>query len=70
MSSEQYRRQLIHKPKAVILVDQLFINPYMSVSRSAQILAVSNPTARQVIRTLEDANTGWRINISLSIPIN
>ena len=52
---EQYRLQLIHKPKAVILVDQLFINPYMTVSRAVQILAVSHPTARQVINALESA---------------
>jgi Fic family protein len=53
---EQYHYQLIHKPKAVVLVDQLFINPYMTVSRAAQILAVSNPTARQAIKILEGAN--------------
>ena len=42
------------KPKASALVDPLFINPYMTVSRASQILHVSLPTARQAVKGLED----------------
>ena len=42
------------KPKAEALLDPLFTNPYMTTSRAAGLLGVSLPTARQVIRNLED----------------
>jgi Fic family protein len=43
------------KPKVVALIDPLFINPYMTVSRAAELLSVSLPTARHVVRTLEES---------------
>ncbi len=40
---------------ALMLIDALFVNPYMTVSRAQQILKVSNPTARQAVSGLEKA---------------
>lgn len=51
---EQLHIQTRHKPKAAALIDPLFLNPYMTVSRASQLLAVSLPTARQVVKVLED----------------
>jgi Fic family protein len=50
---ESFRTRLREKPRALALLDELFINPYMSVSRAAQGLKVSNPTARQAVSLLE-----------------
>ena len=50
---ERYRRRFARKPKALALVDQLFVNPYISVARAAEILKVSNPTARQAVGFLQ-----------------
>jgi Fic family protein len=47
------RRRLHQKPKAAALLDELFANPYISVSRAARLLKVSNPTARQAITWLQ-----------------
>jgi Fic family protein len=52
---EQLLIEIRSKPKAAALIDPLFSNPYMTVSRAAELLSVSLPTARQVIRTLEEA---------------
>jgi Fic family protein len=38
--------------RAVMLVDELFSNPYTTVSRAAGALGVSDPTARQVVASL------------------
>lgn len=46
--SEARARQAAHW-----LVDQLFINPYVSAPRAAEVLGVSPPTARAAIRDLE-----------------
>jgi len=35
------------------LVDQLFINPYITISKAAGVLGVSQPTATKVVRKLE-----------------
>jgi Fic family protein len=43
----------VRKPKALALVDQLFVNPYITVARAAEILEVSNPTARQTVALLQ-----------------
>ncbi|MGA9876736.1 MAG: Fic family protein [Solirubrobacteraceae bacterium] len=40
------------RPGARQLIDQLFINPYTTASRSAEFLDVSRPTARAAIRDL------------------
>jgi len=36
-------------------VDELFVNPYLTVSRAQRILQVTNPTARKDVRFLESA---------------
>jgi len=50
---EKFRMRLRDKPKALILLDELFLNPYMSVSRAEKVLRVSNPTARQTVTLLQ-----------------
>jgi Fic family protein len=35
------------------LVDQLFINPYITIAKAAEVLGVSQPTATKVVRKLE-----------------
>ncbi len=50
---EAYRRKLRTKAKAQLLVDELFVNPYLTVARAAEVLKVSNPTAREAVRILE-----------------
>ena len=50
---EKFRARLRDKPKALALLDQLFINPYMTVARAERILKVSNPTARQAVTLLQ-----------------
>ena len=50
---ERFQRRLREKPKALALLDHLFINPYMSVARAERVLKVSNPTARQAVQVLE-----------------
>jgi Fic family protein len=47
--------EIRNKPKAVALIDPLFTNPYMTVSRAAELLNVSLPTARQVVKALEES---------------
>jgi Fic family protein len=43
------------KPKTVALIDPLFTNPYLTVARAAELLNVSLPTARQVVKELEES---------------
>jgi len=50
---EKYHLQLRHKPKAVALLDELFINPYITVARAGELLQVSHPTARKTIESLQ-----------------
>jgi Fic family protein len=50
---ESFRRRLQQKPKAAALLDELFANPYISVSRAARLLNVSRPTAAQAIDWLQ-----------------
>lgn len=51
---EKFRVRLRHKTKALILLDELFMNPYMFVSKAERVLKVSNPTARQAVKLLEE----------------
>jgi cell filamentation protein, protein adenylyltransferase len=51
---ERYRKRLARKAKALVLLDQLFVNPYITVAQAAQILGASNPTARQAVALLEN----------------
>ena len=50
---EQFRARLREKANALALLDELFLNPYMSVARAEQVLKVSNPTARQAVMLLQ-----------------
>lgn len=50
---ETWRQRLHRKPNAVRLLDELFANPYLTVARAAQILSVTQPTARQVVGLLQ-----------------
>jgi Fic family protein len=52
---EQLHIEIRSRPKAAALIDPLFINPYITVSRAAEMLNVSLPTARQIVRTLEES---------------
>ncbi len=52
---EKHRRHLSGKPNALVLLDALFANPYITAARAQKILGVSSPTARQVIATLAKA---------------
>jgi Fic family protein len=49
---ELLRHRLRDKARALVLVDALFVNPYVSVARAAALLQVSNPTARQAVGLL------------------
>jgi Fic family protein len=51
---ERYLKELRETPKAVALIDPLFQNPYMTIARATQLLNITHPTARQVIKALED----------------
>jgi Fic family protein len=51
---ERYLKELRKAPKAVALIDPLFQNPYMTIARATQLLNITHPTARQVIKALED----------------
>jgi len=72
---EVYRERLSRKPNALRLLDDLFINPYLTAARAVQVLRVSDPTARQAIGLLQSEGlleevTGrsWR-RIYLARPI-
>lgn len=51
---EQYRGQLRDKPNALALIDELFINPYMTIGRGAKALNKTHPTAKAAISVLEE----------------
>jgi Fic family protein len=50
---DSLREDLRQKPHAVSLMEALFANPFVTVSRAAQLLDVSYPTARQVVAFLQ-----------------
>ena len=50
---ETFRRRLSRKPSALKLLDELFLNPYLTVERAARILKSSQPTARQAVASLQ-----------------
>jgi Fic family protein len=50
---EKFRARLRDKPRALLLLDQLFVNPYLTVARAVHLLKVSDPTARQAVQLLE-----------------
>lgn len=52
---EEYRQKLRDKGKALVLIDELFVNPFVTVSRAMNILHVTQPTAQSVISQLQAA---------------
>lgn len=50
---EYFRVQLRAEHKAVVLLDTLFVNPYVTVARAAKLLGVTNPTARRAVLVLQ-----------------
>jgi Fic family protein len=52
---EKLRRKVAQAPKALALIDELFVNPYINVARAKGILGVTDPTARTAIAVLEKA---------------
>ena len=72
---ETYRMRLRDKPKALALLDALFLNPYVTVARVTEILHISSPAARSAVQVLQEEGileeiTGraWR-RIYLAAPI-
>ncbi len=51
---ERYREELAQQPNAVRLIDELFVNPYITVARAEKLLGVSNPTARRTVEFLRE----------------
>ncbi len=49
---ERSRELVRGKAKALALLDELFASPYVTVTRAAEVLAVSYPTARTAVATL------------------
>lgn len=52
---ERMRRKVQDAPKALALVDELFVNPHINVARVKKLLGVSDPTARAALAELEQA---------------
>lgn len=50
---EQVRAKVQDRPRALRVVDRLFINPYVTAANVAAFLGVSAPTARALIELLE-----------------
>jgi cell filamentation protein, protein adenylyltransferase len=51
---ETFRRRLSRKPNSLKLLDDLFLNPYLTVARATRILGSSEPTARQTLAFLQE----------------
>ncbi len=52
---EALRKKVATSSNAGRLLDELFKNPYVTVARAEKLLSVSNPTARQAVKRLQDA---------------
>ena len=50
---EGYRAKLRDKPNALVLLDELFVNPYMTISRALKVLGKTHPTAKAAVTVLE-----------------
>lgn len=53
---EEYRALLRDKPNALIVLDELFFNPYMTIARAGKVLKKTHPPARAAISVLEENN--------------
>jgi Fic family protein len=51
---ERARSKLAGEHRATALLDELFINPYVTVARAAKLLKVSEPTADKTVKFLSD----------------
>jgi hypothetical protein len=49
------RMSVVVSPKAPVLVDALFENPYLNTARVKALLSVTDPTGRAAIAALEEA---------------
>lgn len=49
----EWGQRLRSQPRALLLLDALFANPFVTVARAERVLGVSNPTARQLVSRLE-----------------
>jgi Fic family protein len=72
---EQYRAKLGNQHRALTLLDDLFINPYVTVARAAKRLGVTAPTASKTIGVLQESGMleemtgkGWG-RVWIAIPI-
>lgn len=52
---ERMRRKVADSPKALQLVDELFVNPHINAARVKELLDVTDPTARSALADLEKA---------------
>jgi Fic family protein len=52
---EQYRMRLQDKPRAIALIDQLFVNPYTTAASAVRLTKVSLPTALKAVQDLVSA---------------
>lgn len=52
---EEYRALLRDKPNSLTILDELFFNPYMTISRAGKVLNKSHPTAKSAISVLEES---------------
>ena len=50
----KYRAKLKGKARAMAFLDELFANPYTTVAKAQKFLGTSNPTARTIVRQLEE----------------
>ena len=51
---DRFQEKVRDKPRALVLVDELFRNPYITVARAEKALSVSNPTARKAVELLTE----------------
>lgn len=52
---EELRQRMVNKPNAVLLIDSLFVSPYMTSGTAVDTLGVAPPTARRAIGELVSA---------------
>jgi Fic family protein len=58
---ESLRRRLSARRNAVRLIDELFVNPYVTVRRAAELLGVTYPTAKVAVDALLRARVLFKV---------
>ncbi len=53
---ERMRARVANEPRALALIDELFVNPFIDANRVKSLQSVSDPTARKVLATLVAAD--------------